>query len=201
MSPATTFERVYRALKEQLGSGGFRPGDPLEPRALSDALNSSITPVRDALHRLVGERLVEAPRASGFRTPLLTEVALRNLYAWNQTLLLAALPGSAAAAAGRADLAATSSEEPIRRLEALFRAIASRSGNPEHVEAVAALGARLRAVRVAETRVLDSIEEELAEIDLQQRSGDTQALRRSIKAYHRRRDRAAAELVAELQSA
>ena len=69
MSPGPTFERVYHALKEQLGSARFAAGEHLEPATLSHELNASITPVRDALHRLVGEGLVEAPRGDGFRVP------------------------------------------------------------------------------------------------------------------------------------
>ena len=67
MSPGPIFERVYLALKAQVTSGAFAPGDRLEPAALGEALNASITPVRDALHRLVGERIVEAPRNEGNR--------------------------------------------------------------------------------------------------------------------------------------
>ena len=67
------------------------PGDRLEPALLSEELNASVTPVRDALHRLTGERLVEAPRHEGFRTPMMTETPLRQLYSWHLDLLLLAL--------------------------------------------------------------------------------------------------------------
>ena len=87
MSPGPTFDRVYFALKEQLMTGRFAPGDHLEPSLIGDELHSSITPVRDALHRLVGERLVEAPRNDGFRVPMVTEFALRQMYAWQADLM------------------------------------------------------------------------------------------------------------------
>lgn len=90
MSRPGTFDRVYAALKQRLREGAFHPGDKLEPAALSDELNASVTPVRDALHRLVGERMVEAPRHEGFRAPLPTESALRQLYAWHLDLVLLA---------------------------------------------------------------------------------------------------------------
>src|SRR4051812_18797565 len=88
MTPPGTFDRVYAAIRERLREGLYRPGDRLEPALLSDELNASVTPVRDALHRLTGERLLEAPRHEGFRVPMMTETLLRYLYAWHLDLLL-----------------------------------------------------------------------------------------------------------------
>ena len=81
MTPPGTFERVYLAIRQWLRDGLYPPGHRLEPAMLSDQLNASVTPVRDALHRLTGERLVEAPRHEGFRIPMMTETLLRHLYA------------------------------------------------------------------------------------------------------------------------
>jgi len=75
----------------QLRKGAFRPGERLEPAAFSDKLSASVTPIRDALHRLTGERLVETPRHEGFRVPLVTETMLRHLYTWHLDLLLLAI--------------------------------------------------------------------------------------------------------------
>ena len=91
MTPPGTFERVYAAIKQRLRQGAYRPGERLEPALLSDELNARVTPVRDALHRLTGERLVDAPRHEGFRAPMLTETTLRHLYLWHRDLLLLAV--------------------------------------------------------------------------------------------------------------
>ena len=70
MSPGPTFDRVYFALKEQLTSGRHPPGAHLEPSVLGDELCSSITPIRDALHRLVGEKQQEGADRRGEDQPV-----------------------------------------------------------------------------------------------------------------------------------
>lgn len=198
MSPGATFERVYRSLKAELGSGRFRPGDPLEPAALSSELNSSITPVRDALHRLVGEGLVEAPRGDGFRAPLITEVGLRHLYAWNGWLLASAMrKGGRESPAASPELIpdAVVNAAPV---EALFLRIALLSGNPEHATAVASASDRLRAARRVESAILGDTEAEAAQ--LHDHIEDAAALRSSLASYHRRRLRVVHEIVAALHA-
>jgi DNA-binding FadR family transcriptional regulator len=195
MSPGATFERVYHALKEQLSSGRFAAGEHLEPALLSDDLNASVTPVRDALHRLVGEGLVEAPRSDGFRTPYMTELRLRHLYRWNGSLL---------------DLAARSRgfhpgaleprlDDVLASTERLFAAIADLPNNPEHAAAIARLSERLRLVRRVELRFLAGVREELEAMAERLAAGEAAELRRAVAAYHRRRERLAPDIVAALQ--
>lgn len=206
MSPGTTFERVYHALKEQLGSARYAAGQQLEPAALSQDLNASITPVRDALHRLVGEGLVEAPRGDGFRTPPVTEVGLRHLYRWNAALLRLAAHARAGGQAPTQQkddhpLSGTPDgtiEAAIEATERLFLAIASCSGNPEHAAAVTRLNDRLRPVRQIELLVLAHCESEIDEMAAQLIGDSMPALRRSLAAFHRRRERHVDEIVAAL---
>lgn len=198
MSPGPTFDRVYLALKEQVTGGFFAPGNHLEPAAIGEELNSSITPVRDALHRLVGERLVEAPRNDGFRIPAPTEAELRDLYGWNGALLELALrrrPRRPALplllGAGRAE----PSTLEIGSAAHLFSEIARRSGDPEHECAVENLNDRLGAMRIAEERLFEDLGEELAALRAALAGGDLAALRRGIATYHRRRQRCAPQLL------
>lgn len=192
MSPGVTFERVYLTLKAELGSGRFGAGEHLEPSALSADLNASITPVRDALHRLVGEGLVEAPRGDGFRTPLLTEIGLRHLYRWNGILL------ELAARAPGAQTALSDQTELLDRTEALFLAIARRSSNPEHAAAVMRLSERLRPMRRIEADLLADAQDEIDALCALLRDDATGPLRRALAAYHRKRERLAAEIVEKL---
>lgn len=191
VSPGATFERVYRALKAQLRAGRFPAGARLEPAQLSEDLLSSVTPVRDALHRLTGERLVEASRHDGFRTPLLTELDLRHLYAWQEELLLLTL-----AATGMPPSAgsATGDDDPMR---ALFLRLAAAAGNPERTAVLENLLDRLGPARAAESRILNGIEEEAESLHS---CGTADLLRDALTRYHRRRIAIVPELVAALRA-
>lgn len=195
MSPGVTFERVYLALKEQLGSGRFAANEHLDPNALSADLNASITPVRDALHRLVGEGLVEAPRGDGFRTPLITEVGLRHRYRWSAMLLDLAMRGPAAPVDS---LAAPEQADLLARTELLFLNIANLSGNPELLAAVFRLNERLRPARRVEPELFPDAEAQYASLSAALVKGDIAVLRRLVAAYHRGRERLAAEIVQRL---
>jgi DNA-binding GntR family transcriptional regulator len=200
MTPPGTFDRVYSAIRQRLREGRYRPGDRLEPALLSDELNASVTPVRDALHRLTGERLVDAPRHEGFRVPMMTETLLRYLYAWHLDLLLLALMRRQGTSlieeigsnGGRDDA-------PVHeRQTALFHALARSTGNPEHTAALEALSHRLEPVQRLEQSFLDGTEAETNEIVLALQAHDGKALRSGLIRYHRRRLRIIPELLATL---
>jgi len=200
VSPGPTFDRIYRALKGSLLRAEFGPGEHLEPVALGDRLHASATPVRDALQRLVGERLVEAPRHEGFRVPTLTEPELRDLLDWRARLLELALrrpaPPASDGAKPRNPVIATG---PASTAD-LFLAIAGSTDSDAHLAAFAQIGDRLAAIEVVEPAVFDDLDAEFAELQLSFASRHLTELRRGIAAYHRRRQRAAAELLAALRS-
>ena len=199
MTRPGTFERVYAAVKQQLREGVFRPGDRLEPAILSERLNASVTPVRDALHRLTGERLVEAPRHEGFRVPMLTETMLRHLYAWHRDLLLLAILDRRAEMA-QPDVWPDVSPETAsyERRNHVFLALAQATNNPEHLIALRTLTERLEPVQRVEDALLDAVEEETAQIVTALHKRDRKALRRSLIHYHRRRERIVPELLERL---
>jgi len=185
MNAGVTSERVYDALKARLLGGAVLPGERLEPKRLASLLASSVTPVRDALHRLAGEQVVEMRTAEGFQLPLVTEPGLRDLFSWNHELLRLALrrwpagrplPREAPPGGNNGD-----------NVRALFGAIASRSGSAELARQVEAASDRLGAARVAEGRILPAIADELADLSAAITDGDTAAVVRRVAAYHRRR--------------
>lgn len=201
MSPAGTFERVYATLKQKLRQGGLRPGERLEPAALSDELFASVTPIRDALHRLTGERLVEAPRQDGFRVPLLSETRLRHLYAWHRDLLLLAIMRRRALPA--VDFDTTSPNRPLmsphEQIRAMFTAIARSTSNPEHILALESIAERLEPLERLEDMLLKEVEAESQLIFDAIRSGNARLLRRRLLSWHRRRERIVPELLARLE--
>ena len=199
MSVAGTFERVYLAIKERLCGGLYKPGTRLDPTVLSDELSASVTPVREALHRLTGERLVEAPRHDGFRTPIMTETLLRQLYEWHLDLLILAIVKDRAARLREPMLVDQSSgQSPDERVNQIFRLLGKRAGNPELVLALRGLADRLGPIQRIEKAFLDGTEKETEEIVAALQMHDRKSLRRSIVRYHRRRERIIPDLLAAL---
>lgn len=79
-------EFVYGQVRRALRSGRYAPGQRIDPATLAAEFNTSPTPVRFALYRLVGEALVVDHARDGLHVPLLTEVAMRDLYDWMERL-------------------------------------------------------------------------------------------------------------------
>jgi DNA-binding FadR family transcriptional regulator len=185
VSPGPTFGRVYTALKEQLLAGRWEPGAHLEPAAIGADLSASVTPVRDALHRLVGERLVEAPRHDGFRVPTMTEAQLRALYGWSGELAALALRRRRGAPAWFPETAGEPADPAV-----FFLALARGTDNLELVHAVAGTNDRLAAYRAVEREAQADLAEDMNRLFERLRRGDGRTLARELAAYHRRRQRA-----------
>lgn len=153
MNAAATMARVYQAVKARILAGSFAPGDRIDPARLAPDLAASVTPIRDALYRLTGERLVESWQQEGFRQPLVSEPGMRDLYAWSGDLLGLILREAArapppAAAPGFDDT------DYATGLAESFQWLAGLSPNYEHRAAIASLNDRSHVVRSLEPQVL-----------------------------------------------
>jgi DNA-binding FadR family transcriptional regulator len=192
-------ERIYRAIKQQVLNGGFRPGERIDAVGLAEAMASSLTPVRAALQRLVGERLVEARPSEGFHRPPVTEVGLKALYDWNGrvVLLAAQLAASEPEPARPADSPGGAEFAPTEAAR-LFSGLARRTGNAACAETIAGLNDQLHAVRRLEADVLGDVDTELQALAVVLEGGALAAQRQAIIAYHRRRIGAAPALVNRL---
>ena len=187
MSPANAMERSYGHIKDMLREGVFTSGTRLEANRLSQEIGVSVTPVRDVLHRLVGEQLVEATSGDGFRVPRFSESQLRDLYEWNSALMTIASRtiGIQAITAARATPGTVAA-----RFSAMILSIADLVPNKEIGAALIRADDRLHPFRMAEEHILDNIEEEFDALSCQN-VGSPSAIRR----YHIRRMRAVSELL------
>lgn len=80
-SPARTLaEQIYGALKGDLLAGAFAPGAALLTRDLLARYGCGISPLREALARLVGEGLLVASGHRGVRVPLPSRADLDESY-------------------------------------------------------------------------------------------------------------------------
>jgi DNA-binding GntR family transcriptional regulator len=191
MSPVQAMERSYASLKQMLRDGIFPPGVRLEANRLADELGVSMTPVRDVLHRLAGERLVDTSSRDGFHAPRFTEAGLRDLYEWNSALLVIAAR-TTRAGAEEATPPPGDGQADAEQVAALFARLGGGAPNHEIRDAIASASDRLHPFRILEHRVLPRVEGELEELDARG-PGQAQAIRR----YHLRRMRAVAELLRE----
>ena len=67
--PVSLAERAYLAIRDQLIMLDIQPGDPIDDDQLAKSLGVGRTPVREALKRLEGDRLVVSyPRRGTFAT-------------------------------------------------------------------------------------------------------------------------------------
>lgn len=73
-------ESTYRRLKELVINYRFRPGEPLSAVSISDRLQVSATPVREALARLHGENLVDLVQNRGFFAKTLNAKTMKDHY-------------------------------------------------------------------------------------------------------------------------
>ncbi|MBX6374226.1 MAG: GntR family transcriptional regulator [Acetobacteraceae bacterium] len=113
-----TRDRVFTAIRAQLISGAYRPGEKIKLRPLADALGTSITPVREALLQLVVAGALIHDRQHSVRVPILTAEAYRELR--DLRLMLECEV---------AEVAATTIEEQgIAELERLSLALTPRPG-------------------------------------------------------------------------
>lgn len=180
----------------------FRPGERLDPALLAKNLASSATPVREALHILTGEGLVEARAGTGFHVPHLDEPGLKDLYAWSADLVAAAIASwPPQLAPERPNMQNLSRSNMADNVAGIFLRIARLSCNSEHDRAMHMLNMRLHAVRTVENQAIAQCESELQSWREALHNRERSALRRINGTYHRRRRRAAAAILRALYRA
>src|SRR6185437_3966344 len=180
---------VYGQVKRALRSGRYAPGQRIDPATLAAEFNTSPTPVRFALYRLVGEALVVDHARDGLHVPLLNEVTLRDLYDWMERLLLMACDIGAAPPARKIEpLELASADDDLIKLTwQLFDTIARATAHWSLHLAVKQANDRLAPIRRAAQGLLEHRFEELLELNRLWQARDIQALKSALRDYHERR--------------
>ncbi|NWK94655.1 hypothetical protein DM806_03015 [Sphingobium lactosutens] len=197
MSPeALSAQRLYGDVRRAIMTGAFRPGEPLVTSHIAEQFGTSVSPVRDVLHRLSGEELVEAQELGGFTVPSLDPVRIGHLYRWQAEITyLVTRSAPNLSDISDAHIEAIDPCEgsgqltPVQLAYAsgrLFMALVSLSDNPEHVSALTRLDARIHLVRCHEA-VLGRCHGELLSLREHLRSGNRHRARTGLWHYHRRR--------------
>lgn len=198
MSPAHVLEPTYDALRRRLVGGEWAPGHRLEAARLAEELGVSATPIRDALWRLTGERIVESMPGNGFRVPCLDGGDLRTIFAWHHRLMTVAIRWRGGPfpptdiPQGRDGIA--------ERSTLLFGSIATTAHNSELSRAVSQAAARLVPYRQVELEVFPDVELELGTIERLVGGAPRTALLEAIGAYHARRKASADRLAQATKS-
>ncbi|WP_454719063.1 GntR family transcriptional regulator [Caulobacter segnis] len=195
---AATGERVYIALKTYLAEADLRPGERLDIGELSRRVAASATPVRSALHRMTGERLLVSHQGEGFSLPRVTEPGLSDLYAWTASVLSQAARLSADRPSLPPREAFAAPADPVEATARLFAYIAAFSGNVEVEWAIAGASDRLHRIRRLELTLVPEAREELADLVDATHAQDLGPLRQALLTYHRRRLRLVPALVRAL---
>lgn len=204
MNAGSTMERVYLDLKARIVSGVYPPGTRLDPFHLAKPLSSSATPVREALHRLSGERIIDSWHQEGFRQPIFAEGDLRDLYGWASALLALALRSAPdqppPPLLARNEPAAGKEDEGYPdRIAQLFRSVALISNNRELRYAITSLVERTHVVRSTEARVDPTAVAALALMEADFLAQRWSELRSKNMHFHRRRIAWSGRVVAELR--
>lgn len=141
--PATLGARAYEALCDRLMGGEIAPGEKVSLRTLADGLGTSVTPVREAVARLVADGALEVSPNRAVAVPMMTLAAFREL-----TTVRIAVEGfaaqTAATAASAADLSTIVAHDAAFRAECASdrpdAAAALRANRDFHFAVYAAAG-------------------------------------------------------------
>ncbi len=72
--------QVYKAIKEQIGSRDFRPGERIYEQVLAQRMSVSRTPIREALLKLERDGLVICNSRRSYNVRRLTAADVKEIY-------------------------------------------------------------------------------------------------------------------------
>ncbi|WP_299989270.1 GntR family transcriptional regulator [uncultured Ruegeria sp.] len=151
---------IYDQVKAMAVSFRLRPGDRLNEVALSKDLGVSRTPLREALNRLVAERLFDFRPGQGFFCRPLDAQSVFDLFELRQIIETAAARTACTKASATQlqalndelyetgiDITGLTVQEAVTRDEAFHLGIAKLSGNMELLQTLTRINERIRYIR------------------------------------------------------
>ena len=127
--PKDPFSAALDALRDQLRRGRLVSGEPLTITDLAHDLGLSATPVREALSRLAGERLIEDRRGRGYFAPRFDVSDLVELYGLRRLYLVEALASDGGPPSFPPPEASDPGLPPSAQMVQAFDWIVARAGN------------------------------------------------------------------------
>jgi DNA-binding GntR family transcriptional regulator len=173
-------DTLYAAIKDQAVNFVIRPGERINEVAMARAYNTSRTPLREALNRLVSEQLIDTRPGLGFFGRPLEPKNIHALYDLREILETAAIRRATGRAArsdltdlnamlerDRQALGGATIRDVTARDESFHEAIATLSGNEELVRSLRQINERIRFIRWADmaARVHSTKDEHQAMLD------------------------------------
>lgn len=122
-SGSAAHDKLYRSLRTRIMHGDLPPGEALTLRGIGNDYGVSMTPVREAMRRLVAEGALQLSLSGRVSTPELSNERIEELASLRSLLE----PELAARALPRAHMAL------IERMEAINRAIAEKIAKQDAV--------------------------------------------------------------------
>ena len=199
-------ERAYASIRANLLAGIYRPGERLDAAIVAREHGASITPIREAMNKLAGERLLEMQTHQGFKVPLLTEGELRALYDWTCQQLIAGLRLAPKTRLARVEdglwpSAAMFERDMIAATERVCLGIAQLSGNTRCYLAIEQANAELRLVRRFEPLMIAPGSEDLRGFAWSLARSGLDGAETMLEDYHRARRDVAADIAGLLTMA
>lgn len=191
------FSAALDALKGRLREGHLISGEPLTITELAHELGLSATPVREALSRLAGERLIEDRRGRGYFAPRLDVSDLVELYGLRRLYLVEALSVDVGASKFPPPEASDRTQLAAVQMAQLFDWIVARAGDRALFDAYRQVGERLVPALRVEGEVF-ALADELAELG--QALDDPSRLRTILARLHATRRARAAEVMRALRA-
>lgn len=191
MSGPSSHAFLYERIKEDLLQGAAEATERIDLAQIADHHRISVTPVREVMFQLIGERIVELNELGGFRLPRLSADRLRALYMWQGQHLLTIVgllpePGLARTLQPTQQRLERTTDDTAL-FGALTRDLAAATGNSELLELTAAARDRLASATRAELLLFPDVRREIRSIARTDIANVRHNVRRRLLAYHRRR--------------